>query len=95
MARPWTAWLFEGSVQFNDSWAVFARAEQVDQAELAPPSVYTVRKVSIGAIHDGRLSDDIKLGVGVLINGFDIPSPLSASYGDPGGGMAFVRLKIA
>ena len=75
-------------------WTVFARAEQVDQAELAPGNIYTVRKVSLGAIHDWRLSDDIKIGVGALINGFDIPSPLSASYGDTGGGMAFVRLKI-
>jgi len=88
------AWLFESAIQFNDAWTVFARAEQVDQAELAPGNIYTVRKVSIGAIHDWRLSDDIKLGVGALINGFDIPSPLSASYGDTGGGMAFVRLKI-
>jgi hypothetical protein len=47
--------------------------------ELAPGSTYTVRKVSLGAIHDWRLSDDIKLGVGALINGFDIPAPLSAS----------------
>jgi hypothetical protein len=88
------AWLFEGAVQVNDAWTVFTRAEQVDQAELAPGNIYTVRKVSLGVIHDWRLSDDIKLGVGALINGFDIPSPLSASYGDAGGGMAFMRLKI-
>jgi hypothetical protein len=88
------AWLFEGAIQLNDAWTIFGRAEQVDQAELAPPSIYTVRKVSLGAIHDWRLNDDIKLGVGVLINGFDIPAPLSAAYGDTGGGMAFVRLKI-
>ncbi|HRD27392.1 MAG TPA: hypothetical protein PLO65_03730 [Caulobacter sp.] len=88
------AWLFESAIQFNDSWTLFARAEQVDQAELAPGNIYTVRKVSLGAIHDWRVGDDIKLGVGALINGFDIPSPLAASYGDAGGGMAFVRLKI-
>ncbi|CAN1546756.1 hypothetical protein MCEMIH16_01993 [Caulobacteraceae bacterium] len=88
------AWLFEAALQFNDGWTVFTRAEQVDQAELAPGNIYTVRKVSLGAIHDWRLGDNVKLGVGALVNGFDIPSPLSTSYGDAGGGMAFVRLKI-
>ncbi len=53
-----------------------------------------MRKLSVGAIHDWRLSDTLKLGVGGLVNGFDIPAPLSAGYGDPGGGMAFVRLKV-
>ena len=33
-------------------------------------------------------------GVGGLVNAYDIPAPLSASYGDPGGGMLFVRLKV-
>ena len=92
------AWLFEAAVQPDDRWTVFARAEQVDQDELTLGGghgpAYTVRKLSVGAIHDWRLSDNVKFGVGALINAFDIPSPLSASYGDTGGGMAFVRLKV-
>jgi len=92
------AWLFEAAVQPDDRWTVFARAEQIDTDELTLGGghgpAYTVRKLSVGAIHDWRLSDSIKVGVGALVNGFDIPSPLSASYGDTGGGMAFVRLKV-
>lgn len=92
------AWLFEGAWQPDDRWTVFTRAEQIDTDELTPGGghgpVYTVRKLSVGVLHDWRLSDNVKLGVGALINGFDVPSPLSASYGDPGGGMAFIRLKI-
>jgi hypothetical protein len=92
------AWLFEGAWQPDDRWTIFTRAEQIDTDELTLGGghgpIYTVRKLSVGAIHDWRLSDSVKLGLGALINGFDIPSPLSASYGDSGGGMAFVRLKI-
>ncbi|MES2034974.1 MAG: hypothetical protein V4466_12425 [Pseudomonadota bacterium] len=92
------AWLFEGAVQPDDRWTLFARAEQIDTDELTLGGghgpAYTVRKLSIGAIHDWRLSDSVKVGVGALINAFDIPAPLDSSYGDPGGGMAFVRLKV-
>lgn len=92
------AWLVEAAWQPDDRWTVFTRAEQIDTDELTLGGghgpVYTVRKLSVGAIHDWRLSDNVKLGVGALINAFDIPSPLAASYGDTGGGMAFVRLKI-
>ena len=92
------AWLVEAAWQPDDRWTVFTRAEQIDTDELTPGGghgpAYTVRKLSIGAIHDWRLSDSVKLGVGALFNSFDIPSPLAASYGDTGGGMAFVRLKI-
>jgi hypothetical protein len=87
------AWLFEGAWVPNDAWTVFGRVEQIDAAELAP-GTFTVRKLSVGAIHDWRLGDDVKLGVGALINGFDIPDPLAASYGDAGGGMVFLRLKV-
>lgn len=91
------AWLFEGAWQLDDRWTLFTRAEQIDTDELSGHGhgpVYTVRKLSVGAIHDWRLTDDIKLGVGATINAFDIPDPLAGSYGDVGGGMAFVRLKI-
>jgi hypothetical protein len=92
------AWLVEAAWQPDDRWTIFTRAEQIDTDELTlghgHGPVYTVRKLSVGAIHDWRLSEDIKLGVGVLANGFDIPGPLSTGYGDAGGGMAFVRLKV-
>jgi hypothetical protein len=92
------AWLLEASVEPNDHWTIFARAEQVDQDELTIGAhhgpQYTVRKASLGAIYDWRLGDSVKLGLGALVNAYDIPGPLSAAYGDTGGGMAFIRLKI-
>jgi hypothetical protein len=89
------AWLFEAAIQPNDAWTFFARAEQVDQGELTPAhDICAVRKVSIGAIHDWRLSDDNQPGVGALFNGFDIPRPKSTSYGGAGGAMVFGRIKI-
>jgi hypothetical protein len=92
------AWLVEAAWRIDDRWQVFTRAEQIDSDELGGGHghgpLYTVRKLSLGAIHDWRLSDNVKVGVGALINAFDIPSPLDAAYGDAGGGMAFVRLKI-
>ena len=91
------AWLVEGAVQ-PGPWTVFARVEQVDQSELTlgvhHGPEYTVRKASLGVIHDWWLGDTVRLGVGGLVNAFNIPAPLSASYGEPGGGMIFVRLKI-
>lgn len=91
------AWLVEGAVQ-PGPWTIFARIEQVDQSELTlgvhHGPEYRVRKASLGVIHDWWLGDNVRLGVGGLVNAFDIPAPLSASYGDPGGGMVFVRLKI-
>ncbi|RYF88884.1 MAG: hypothetical protein EON95_19675 [Caulobacteraceae bacterium] len=91
------AWVVEGAVQ-PGPWTIFTRLEQVDQSELTlgvhHGPQYTVRKASLGVIHDWWLGDNVRIGVGGLINAFDIPAPLSASYGDPGGGMVFVRLKV-
>lgn len=36
----------------------------------------------------------MKLGLGGLVSGFDIPGALGASYGKPSAGMVFVRLKV-
>ncbi|WP_029915866.1 hypothetical protein [Caulobacter sp. UNC358MFTsu5.1] len=88
------AWLFEGAVAPDRHWTLFTRAEQVEQDELAGHhgGVATVRKLSVGAIYDVRLSDSVKLGFGGLASAFDAPRALG--YDDPTGGMAFVRLKI-
>lgn len=91
------AWVVEGAVQ-PGPWTIFTRVEQVDQSELTlgvhHGPQYTVRKASLGVIHDWWVTDTVRVGVGGLVNAYDIPSPLSASYGDPGGGMLFVRLKV-
>ncbi|MDB5431410.1 MAG: hypothetical protein JWP35_2526 [Caulobacter sp.] len=90
------AWLTEAAVFPDDRWTVFGRAEQVDANELMGPGggVFTVRKLSLGAIRDWRLSPSVKIGVGGVVSGYDIPDPLKGAYGSPVGAMAFVRLKI-
>ncbi|NJC41937.1 hypothetical protein GGQ87_002232 [Brevundimonas alba] len=95
------AWLLETAVSPNDRWTVFARAERIDTDELlAGPGgghgdLYTVSKASIGAIHDWRLSEHVRFGVGALYSLNRVPGDLEPAYGgDPDGGMLFMRLKI-
>ncbi|HQT53991.1 MAG: hypothetical protein Q8N10_16120 [Phenylobacterium sp.] len=48
----------------------------------------------MGVIHDWTLRPGVKLGLGGLVSGFDIPAPLNVSYGELAAGMVFVRLKV-
>ncbi len=87
--------LVEAAFRPAEGWTIFARAEQVEQDELSGPGhgpAHKVRKASVGAVRDFRVSEHVTFGVGGLASAFDAPSSLG--YGDPGGGMAFVRLKL-
>ena len=90
------AGLAETAFMPDHHWTLFARAERVDQNELgvAHGPIVTVGRLSAGAIYDIPISDHVKIGIGGLVSGFDIPSPLSASYGNPKANMVFLRLKI-
>ncbi len=96
------AWLLETAVSPDDRWTVFARAERIETDELLPASggghhgdVHTVSKASIGAVHDWRLAEHVRFGVGALYSLNSVPAALEPAYGgDPDGGMVFVRLKI-
>jgi hypothetical protein len=90
------AGLAEAALQPNDHWTFLARAERVEENELGLPGAApaTVGRLSVGAIYDVRVAPQVKLGLGGLVEAFDIPGPLSAAYGDPHGGMLFLRLKI-
>jgi hypothetical protein len=94
--RVLNAWLVETALKPTDPWTVFARAEGVQNEELLTSGqVETVSKISLGAIHDWRVSPHIKMGLGALYAFDFVPSALNAAYGDdPRGGMAFVRLKL-
>ncbi|MFZ3006936.1 MAG: hypothetical protein WA047_12205 [Phenylobacterium sp.] len=90
-------YLAEAAWMPNDAWTVFGRAEQIDADELsgghgAPP--VTVGKISVGVVRDWTIRPGVKLGLGGLVSGFDIPGALGASYGEPSAGMVFVRLKV-
>jgi len=95
------AWLLETAVSPDGRWTVFARAERIETDELLPGpggghgDLFTVSKASVGAIHDWRLDEHLRFGVGALYSVNRVPTALEPSYGgDPDGGMVFVRLKI-
>ena len=80
---------------------MFARAERTETDELAPApggghgDLHAVSKASIGAIHDWRLAEHVRFGVGALYSLNRVPEALEPAYGgDPEGGMVFVRLKV-
>ena len=95
------AWLLESAIHPNDRWTIFARAERTETDELLPGhhgghgDVFTVAKASVGAIHDWRIAEHVRFGVGGLYAINRVPAGLEASYGgDPDGAMIFLRLKI-
>lgn len=97
--RSLDAWVLENAVNFND-WTLFGRAERTENDELSSAAghhgpVFDVGKFSFGAIRDFRIAPQVKLGLGALYAVNFVPRQLEALYGqDPGGAMAFVRLKI-
>jgi hypothetical protein len=89
-----SAALAEAEFKPDDAWTLFARAESIESDELVPgPAVRGAGEVSLGAIHDWRLAEHWKFGLGGLY-AFDFaPSSPTASYGgDPHGAMGFIRL---
>jgi hypothetical protein len=89
-----SAALAESEFKPDDAWTLFARAERIGSDELVPgPQVRNAGEVSLGAIHDWRLADHLKFGLGGLYT-FDF-TPYSATDGYGGGAhgaMGFVRL---
>ena len=53
-----------------------------------------MRKVSVGAIRDFRMSEHVKVGVGAQVSAFDIEEPLGRTYGDPAAATVFLRLRV-
>jgi hypothetical protein len=94
------AWVLESALKPNAQWTVFARAERVDNDELTTVAghhgpIFTVGKVSVGAIRDWAVSEHVTFGLGALYAVDFTPAALDAAYGtDPTGAMAFVRLKL-
>jgi hypothetical protein len=95
------AWVLESALKPNAAWTIFSRAERVDNDELTAGvgghhgPTYAVGKVSVGAIHDWRISPHIKFGLGALYAVNFVPGALDAAYGDdPNGLMVFARLKL-
>ena len=93
------AWLLESAVR-RDAWTLFGRAEMIETNELVRIGnhhgpTFRVGKVSLGAVHDFAIAQNVKLGLGGLYALNFVPDALEPSYrGNPAGAMAFVRLKI-
>ena len=95
------ALVLESAVKPNEPWTVFGRVERIDNDELVDegPLVghkFTVSKISLGAVHDWRVSEHLKFGLGAIYAWNFVPGALGPLYGgaDPRGAMAFIRLKI-
>jgi hypothetical protein len=94
------AWVLESAIKPNAAWTIFSRAERVENDELTVTAsghgpVYTVGKVSLGAVRDWPVTNHLSVGLGALYAFDFVPSALAAAYGDdPRGGMVFTRLKL-
>ena len=82
----------EATYKPSAPWSLFARAEWVENAELgAGHSISRVGQLSLDAVHDWRLSENWKLGLGALHAFAFAPSVLGYG-GTPRGNTVFVRI---
>ena len=92
------AWLVETALHPNDRWTFFARGESIETDELEGAGhghVNRVARLSLGAIRDFRVNENVVIGIGALAQHHLAPDDLETSYGgDPNGAMGFVRLKV-
>ena len=57
--------------------------------------VFTVNKLSVGAIYDIPVHNQVKFGLGALVSTYGVPSEIKPFYGhDPVSYMLFARLKV-
>ncbi len=86
--------LAEATYKPADAWTIFARAESVESDELfAAATPRTVGELTLGAIHDWRVAEHLKLGLGGLYTFDFVPAAATPLYGGgPHGAALFVRL---
>jgi hypothetical protein len=77
------------------------RAERVAENDLTHDLIgldgrtFTVNKISVGAIYDFPIRDQVKFGVGGLVSKYVLPGDLKPLYSsDPTSFMLFARLKV-
>lgn len=94
-AESLSAVFLESTYRPNRDWTIFGRAEQIDSHDLVHHSVERVSKLSLGAIRDFAIADNVAIGVGALYSFNFVPDDLEPLYdGDPEGAMAFIRLRM-
>jgi len=86
--------LIESEYKPADLWTIFARAESTQSNEIFPGAgAKTVEELTLGGIHDWRVADHAKVGVGGLYTFDFVPGAAKPAYGsDPHGAMVFLRL---
>ncbi len=92
------AYVAEASMKHR-GWTMFGRGEMTENRELTDVEhgpAYRVGKVSLGAVRDFRIGENLSIGAGGLFALNFVPDALAPAYGghNPIGTMAFVRLKL-
>ena len=93
------AYIAEASLK-HGPWTIFGRGEITENRELLEADghgpAFTVGKLSLGAVRDFAVADNLALGAGGLVAVNFVPNGLEPLYGssNPIGAMAFVRLKV-
>jgi hypothetical protein len=87
------AFAFETAYVPIRDWTLFGRAEQVETYELTPTEdVFEVSKISVGALRESRLTENVRLGLGALYSFNRVADELRPSYdGNPEGAMVFLQ----
>ena len=88
--------LLEAEVKPAEPWTAFARAEWEQNDELVPGgAIHEVSALTLGGIHDWKIADHVKFGLGASYTFDFVPQPLKTVYGsDPHGVLGFARLKL-
>jgi hypothetical protein len=75
------------------SWADLKSPEQLEPHELTPTeNVFEVSKISVGALRESRLTENVRLGLGALYSFNRVADELRPSYdGNPEGAMVFLQ----
>jgi hypothetical protein len=93
------AYVAEASIK-HAGWTVFGRGEITENRELLDTEehgpAFRVGKVSLGAVRDFRIAENVSFGAGGLFAVNFVPDGLAPLYGghNPVGAMGFVRLKL-
>ena len=94
------AGLAETELVFGGLNTLFFRGERLQEDELFGGSsplhgnVYIVVKRTAGYVHDWRLSQHWRFGIGGLFSMYHLPDAVQSAYGGPRSYMLFARLKL-
>lgn len=94
--------LLESALKLHMGTTFFGRLERVENDELFKPGeplegqIFSVKKLSLGFMHDFYSAGNVKIGAGALVSRYWKPDALDGIYGrSPASGMVFLRAKLA